>query len=118
MFTKPKFLLHVEGALVFLAGILAYRYVHASWLLFFVLLLVPDFFMLGYLINARIGAVVYNLVHTYAGPLLAFGFAFYANKPFLIPFLLIWAAHIGMDRMLGFGLKYPAGFKDTHFQRV
>jgi hypothetical protein len=107
MLTKPKFLLHIEGVLVFLAAILAYRYVHASWPLFFVLLLVPDLFMLGSLINARIGAVVYNSIHTYTGPLLAFGFSSSANKPFLIPFILIWAAHIGMDRMLGFGLKYP-----------
>src|SRR5262249_14219011 len=118
MLTKPRFLLQTEGALVFLAAILAYRYIHASWLLFFVLLLAPDLFILGYLVNGRIGAAVYNLVHTYAGPLLAFALSFYTNKPFLIPFILIWATHIGMDRMLGFGLKYPAGFKDTHFQRV
>jgi hypothetical protein len=31
---------------------------------------------------------------------------------------LIWAAHIGVDRLVGYGLKYPTAFKDTHLQRV
>lgn len=118
MLTKPRLLLHVEGAVVLLAAILAYRQIHAGWLLFAALFLVPDLSMLGYLLNAKIGAAAYNLVHTYSLPLLVFALAFYTSKPFLYPYVLIWAGHIGMDRMLGFGLKYPTGFKDTHFQRI
>jgi hypothetical protein len=31
---------------------------------------------------------------------------------------LIWAAHIGMDRALGYGLKETSGFTRTHLGRV
>jgi hypothetical protein len=31
---------------------------------------------------------------------------------------LIWLAHIGFDRALGYGLKYKAGFGFTHLGRI
>jgi hypothetical protein len=118
MLTKPRYLLHAEGASILVLAILLYRAGHFSWWMFAALLLVPDLFMLGYLWNAKFGSAVYNLVHTLSVPLLLF----VANEIFvqnrLAPFLLIWIAHIGMDRMLGFGLKYPTQFKDTHLQHV
>ncbi|HWZ96854.1 MAG TPA: DUF4260 domain-containing protein [Candidatus Dormibacteraeota bacterium] len=118
MLTKPRILLHTEGAVVFLVSILSYRYIHASWLMFFLLLLAPDLFMLGYLLNVRVGATLYNAVHFYAGPLLLLTFPVLANRMFVLPYALIWIAHIGMDRMLGYGLKYPTQFKDTHLQHI
>jgi hypothetical protein len=57
-------------------------------------------------------------VHTSAAPILLLGVAIVAPLPALEPYALIWLAHIGMDRMLGFGLKYPTRFQDTHLQRV
>jgi len=74
--------------------------------------------MLGYLVNARMGAAVYNLVHTTTLPLFFVAFALLSKQLTLLPYLLIWLAHIGIDRMLGYGLKYPANFKDTHLQHV
>ena len=70
--------------------------------------------MVGYLANPRVGAAVYNLVHTYGGPLALYAYAIGTHNTQLVQLALIWTAHIGFDRMLGFGLKYPTRFKDTH----
>lgn len=70
--------------------------------------------MLGYIASARVGAITYNAVHTYVGPLLLAGYSFAAVHQMPLWVSLIWIAHIGFDRMLGFGLKYPTQFKDTH----
>ncbi|MGC4049469.1 MAG: DUF4260 domain-containing protein [Paludibaculum sp.] len=110
---NPRPLLHLEGAAVLVLSLYAYQAQHASWGLFALLLLVPDLSMLGYLVNARAGAQAYNAVHTYVGPLLLALYSVGAH-PALLPLALIWLAHIGMDRMLGYGLKYPTHFKDTH----
>src|SRR5579863_1218649 len=118
VFTKPRILLHLEGALVLTLSILLFHQLHASWLLFAILFLAPDLFMLGYLANARVGSALYNFAHTYLTPLILVAVAFFAAKPFLYPFALIWTAHIGFDRFFGFGLKYPTHFKDTHLQHV
>jgi hypothetical protein len=118
MLNNPGRLLRVEGAVLLVLSIGAYSHVHGSWLLFAVLFLAPDLFMLGYLANARLGAATYNAVHTLAVPLLLLGFAVGWRHPVAAAVALIWIAHIGLDRMLGYGLKYPTFFKDTHLQRV
>lgn len=118
MLNKPRVLLHMEGVLVLLLSVILYREIHASWLLFFVLILAPDLAMLGYLLNVRVGAALYNAVHTYVGPLALVVVSTFVKYPVLLPLSLIWVAHIGMDRTLAFGLKYPTHFKDTHLQRV
>lgn len=74
--------------------------------------------MVGYLVSVRLGAQLYNLVHTYIFPLALVGAAFYQHRSALLSFALIWIAHIGADRALGYGLKYSTFFKDTHLQRV
>jgi hypothetical protein len=74
--------------------------------------------MLGYVVNPKIGSAAYNLVHTSSVPILLLGVAIVAPLPALEPYALIWLAHIGMDRMLGFGLKYAKRFQDTHLQHV
>ena len=74
--------------------------------------------MLGYLANARLGARLYNLVHTDALPIVLAAASLSLHRPQALAFALIWLAHIGWDRMLGYGLKYPTFFKDTHLQRV
>jgi len=116
--STPKLLLHIEGALVLLATILFYRHLRASWLVFALLFLAPDLFMLGYLAGARIGAVCYNVVHTYLTPAALLAISLLEAKPVLLPLAIIWICHIGFDRMLGFGLKYPTRFNDTHIQHV
>lgn len=74
--------------------------------------LVPDLSMLGYLAGPRPGAASYNLAHSYVGPVVL-GVAA-AAEPVGVQLALIWAAHIGFDRLLGYGLKYPRAFGDTH----
>ena len=65
-------------------------------------------------VEEGMGAITYNAVHTYVGPLVLAGYSFGSNRPALVSLSLVWIAHIGLDRMLGFGLKYPTRFNDTH----
>ncbi len=118
MFTKPWVLLRVEGAAGFAVALYLYRYIGAGWGCFLLLFLWPDIFMLGYLANVRLGTALYNLVHIVAFPVLLAGGSYALRRNELLPFVLIWLAHIECDRALGFGLKYPTFFKDTHLQRL
>jgi Domain of unknown function (DUF4260) len=78
----------------------------------------PDLAVLGYLKDAKLGAAIYNLVHTLVSPMVLLLVALLMPNPANIPYALIWFSHIGFDRMLGYGLKYPTAFKDTHLQHV
>jgi hypothetical protein len=111
-------LLRLEGAAVAAMGVYLYARADASWWLFGALALAPDLSMLGYLGGPGIGAASYNAVHTYVGPLALVGVAIAADSSLVKEIALIWFVHIGADRLLGYGLKYPGGFKDTHLQRV
>lgn len=111
---NPRPLLHLEGAAVVAVSLLAYHWIAGSWLLFAILFLTPDLSMIGYLANPRLGATTYNAVHTYVAPLILAAFGYAANHPTIFSIALIWTAHIGLDRMLGYGLKYASRFKDTH----
>lgn len=74
--------------------------------------------MFGYLFNEKVGAIIYNIFHTYTIVILAFFISVFISSSTLLAVSIIWMAHIGMDRMFGFGLKYPTSFKDTHLNRV
>lgn len=111
-------ILKLEALLFFVATIGAYYFVGASWLMFFVLILVPDIFMFGYLKNSRLGAMVYNIGHMYVTPVIFLGFYAFSHKPIFLIVSIIWIAHISMDRMLGFGLKLDLGFKHTHLGEI
>ena len=118
MLTHPATLLKLEETLILTLTLFAYQHLHLSWLLFAILFFTPDLFMLGYLLNTRIGAAAYNLAHTLTLPLILL-LASYLQRWYLAEALaLIWTAHIAFDRLLGYGLKYPARFKDTHLQHV
>lgn len=111
-------LLRLEGLAVFLAAFAAYAHLGASWMAFAALFLAPDLAMAGYLAGPRLGAAVYNLAHTYVAPL-ALGAAGLASRWSPAEALaLIWIAHIAFDRALGFGLKYPTGFGDSHLGAI
>ncbi len=111
-------ILRIEGLCVFSVAVLAYAQFGAGWAVFAILFLTPDLFCLGYFAGARAGAAVYNAAHSYVGAIacLAAG-ALAAFEP-LLAVGLIWSAHIGFDRALGYGLKYPQGFKLTHLGRI
>ena len=114
----PKVLLHIEGLVVLVAACVAYGALGASWGKFALLFFVPDVSMVGYLGGKVIGAWVYNAFHSYLGPALMWALAYWGDQSALVPICLIWAAHIGFDRLLGYGLKFPTAFKDTHLNRV
>lgn len=102
-----------EAVFVFVGSILAIHFTHASywWL---ALILVPDVFMVGYLQSNSLGAFSYNLGHTFLFPAILIVAGLITTKPIVICLGLVWLAHIGMDRMLGYGLKETKGFKHTH----
>jgi hypothetical protein len=118
MLLRPGILLRIEGGVVLALSVFLYRSTGASWGIFFLLFLWPDLSMLAYLASVRLGSLCYNLAHTYVFPLILAGISVYLSKPALLSFALIWIAHQGWDRALGYGLKYPTTFKDTHLQRV
>ncbi len=108
----------MEGLAVLVMSICFYAYFDFSWILFFILLFTPDLSMFGYAVNTRIGAIIYNVFHSYIVPIVIILLALLIMYSVLLAIGIIWIAHIGMDRMLGYGLKYPTDFKDTHLQRV
>jgi hypothetical protein len=114
----PGLVLRIEDAAVFVCSLLAYAQMDLAWLMFAVLFLLPDVFMLGYVVNQRVGAVIYNVGHFYLSPLLLAAAGWFVAKPALYPLAIIWAAHISFDRMIGYGLKYAEGFKSTHLGRI
>jgi hypothetical protein len=111
-------LLRLEGAAVFLLALLLYRELAFGWLWFVLLFFFPDLSLLGYFAGARLGAVLYNSVHTYVLPAGLWASGFVLESRLAMALGLIWAAHIGADRALGFGLKYAEGRRPTHLQRV
>jgi hypothetical protein len=114
----PRLLLRLEGAALLLLGVMLYAKTAMPWWLFAVLFLTPDLSFLGYLAGPRVGAIAYNSAHTLLGPI-ALALAGFGLPSFdLIALSLIWTAHIGFDRMLGYGLKYTAGFGFTHLGRI
>jgi hypothetical protein len=110
----PRVLLRFEGAVLFAASIAVFALQGQAWWLYPALLLVPDVFMLGYLRTTKLGAITYNLGHSYpaAAVLGLVGFVF--SSPLTIAIAAIWFGHIGWDRMFGYGLKYATSFKHTH----
>lgn len=111
-------LLRLEGLAVLLLALAAYAQFGAGWGVFALLFLAPDLSFLGYLAGPRTGALAYNAAHSYAGPLALLALGVLGAMPALLAAALVWLAHIGFDRALGFGLKYAAGFSATHLGRV
>jgi Domain of unknown function (DUF4260) len=113
-----KILLRLEGLTLFVGMLVLYAAWGGSWWIFAVLFLAPDLSFLAYLAGAETGAVFYNAAHSYMVPValmtLGFGFA----GPLMLSIAMIWLAHIGFDRALGYGLKYSAGFSFTHLGRI
>ncbi|MBK8137037.1 MAG: DUF4260 domain-containing protein [Chloroflexi bacterium] len=114
----PSLLLRLES-LALLTGVLAvYSRIAPDWGLFALLLLVPDLSMAGYLRGKRLGSLLYNVGHTLSLSLLVVAVGLATSSALTVQIGLIWTAHIAVDRVLGYGLKYTTDFKDTHLQRV
>lgn len=112
--SQPLLILRLEGAALLIAATAAYAVLGESWWLFALLFLAPELSMLGYLAGPRIGAMFYNLGHTTLLPAALIAAGLGLGLPLLSTFGLIWLAHIGFDRLVGYGLKYPDAFSHTH----
>ena len=110
----PKVLLRLEGLFVLIAAPAAYARLGASWWIFAILFLAPDLSMLGYLAGRKTGAAIYNVGHWYGLPIACIAWGMLGRSPQVLALGLIWCAHIGLDRALGYGLKYPDGFGFSH----
>jgi hypothetical protein len=91
MLARPAVLLRIEGGVLFAVTILGYWESHASWILFAVLLLAPDLSFAGYAAGVKMGAAVYNLVHTLTGPLILLAYGLVAAHFSLLPYGWVWA---------------------------
>lgn len=104
----------IEGLVLLVAALVLFGQASVSWWWFAGLLLVPDLSMVGYLANPRAGAFSYNLGHSLVGPGLLFLWIWMNGPALALALGAIWLAHIGMDRLFGYGLKYGDDFKHTH----
>jgi hypothetical protein len=107
-------LLRMEGLAIFAAAVVAFHVLGGNWWLFAALILAPDLSMLGLLAGYRTGARAYNVAHTYTLPLALGAIGWLSGTAWLVSVALIWIAHIGIDRALGYGLRYPAVEQATH----
>ena len=110
-------LLRLEGLLAGGLAIGAYAALHASWWLFGALILAPDLAALAYIVGPRAGRWAYNAAHTYLAPALLAAIGYGGQVPLLLALAAIWAAHIGLDRAMGYGLKLES-FRHTHLSQM
>jgi hypothetical protein len=111
-------MLRLEGLTLFAGMTLLYAVWGGSWWIYAILFLVPDLSFLAYLAGPRTGAIVYNAAHSYMAPMALMVAGFGMASPLTLSIAMIWLAHIGIDRALGYGLKYSAGFGFTHLGRI
>jgi hypothetical protein len=116
--SNARLWLALEGVAVFIAAVWGYHQLGGNGWVFMLLLFVPDVAMLGYVIDTRIGAWVYNLAHNYVVVMLLGALVLALTWHTGMLLACIWFAHIGMDRTIGYGLKYATDFKHTHLGRV
>ncbi len=114
----PRVLLRLEGAALMAAALFVYARAGGDWGFCALLFFAPDLSMVFYLAGPRAGATAYNCAHVTFAPLLLGALGLLSGQPLLTRLALIHLAHIGFDRALGFGLKYPTAFGDTHLGRI
>jgi hypothetical protein len=115
---KPLRWLRLEGLTVLATSLGIVHVTHQAWWWIPLILFTPDIFMVGYAKSSPVGAFFYNLGHAYPLPMLLSLFGWHWHHPLTLALGLIWFAHIGMDRLFGYGLKYDEGFKVTHLGRL
>jgi len=116
--TGVRRLLRIEAAAVAIAMAAVAWTFGPPWWLALLVLAAPDLALTAYTRGPRFGALVYNAAHSYIGPALLFALWYFADSPTAGSVATLWALHIGADRALGFGLKYPTGFADTHLGQI
>jgi hypothetical protein len=115
---QPRRWLRLEAAVLLAGSLIAYSATRQHWWLVPLTILLPDLFMVGYLAGTRIGAHLYNLAHSTPLPAAVTGLAWWQGKPLVLALGLVWLAHIGADRLMGYGLKYDDHFQHTHLGQL
>lgn len=113
-----RWVLRLEALCVLIAASVACSKVGLGWGTFAIFFFAPDISFLGYLAGQKIGAIGYNLAHSYIGAIACLVAGTLLSIPTLVCTGIIWCAHIGFDRALGYGLKYEEGFGFTHLGRI
>ena len=116
--TLPGALLRLEGLVAAAAAVALFVHGDYSWWLFAALALAPDLSFAFYAAGPRVGALGYDVAHTEALPVALGAVGVLAGWNGAVALALVWLMHIGVDRALGYGLKYPTAFRDTHLSRV
>jgi hypothetical protein len=110
--------LRLEGIAAFAAALALFGMTGGNWLLLVPLILVPDVSAIGYLAGPRVGGLMYNVVHNWVPGIVALGLGVWLDSPAILLAAAILIAHVGMDRALGYGMKLPSAFQDTHLGRI
>lgn len=111
-------IVRIENGIAFILIFFIYMFLDFPTWMFFVFLLAPDITAIGYVFNKNIGSKIYNFGHNLVLPLLLALFYLYLSIDYLLIVAIIWSAHIFMDRLLGYGLKYKDSFNKTHIQKI
>lgn len=111
-------MLRLEALAVLAASLAAFASLGVSWWWFAALILVPDLSAIGYAGGSRLGAWCYDLVHTYVGPGALAVIGYLVGEPMVMAIAAVWFAHIGFDRLIGYGLKFAGSPRDTHLSRI
>jgi hypothetical protein len=110
----PRRWLGIEGLVLLAGALIAFGTLGQPWWLVPAGILVPDIAMTGYMAGTRLGAHLYNFAHATLVPAVMLGVGYWQADRLLMALALIWLAHIGLDRLLGAGLKYNDRFTHTH----
>lgn len=113
-----RLLLRLEGLGVLVVALMCYSAQSFDWSTFAWFFLLPDISFAGYLAGPLIGAISYNTAHSYIGAIICLIIAQFFSLPGFLCAAIIWFAHLGFDRALGYGLKYAEGFGYTHLGRI
>lgn len=113
-----KYILKLESLCSLLICLFFYHYLNQNWLLYIILFFIPDISIFMYIFNKKIGAIVYNIFHTYLWSFILITAGIIEKNNLIISFGIIYASHISFDRMLGYGLKYTDSFKNTHLSKL
>jgi hypothetical protein len=111
---RPRHWLRLEAAVLLAGALIAYATTRQHWWLVPVVVLLPDLSMMGYVRGTRVGAIVYNVAHATPAPALVIGLGWWQHRPLILGLGLVWLAHIALDRLMGYGLKYDDHFQHTH----
>jgi hypothetical protein len=111
---RPRLVLRAEGGVLLLAALVAFAATDEPWWLVPAVLFLPDLSFAGYAGSTRLGALTYNLAHSYPLPAVLGAVGLWQDSLLTQALAVVWFAHIGMDRLLGYGLKHDDGFTHTH----